>query len=495
MNPFRKLLGDTAIYGVSSIVGRFFNWWLMPYHTNIFNPEVYGVVSNLYSYVAFALILLTYGMETGFFRFASKSENPDKVYSTSLISLFASTLLFIALFGIFREDVATALQYEGHAEYLWWLALTVGLDAFTAIPFAQLRLKGRPIKFAVIKMVNISVNIAFNLFFLSVCPWIAKNYPEIPIQLIYNPSVGVGYVFLANLLSSVVTLLLLYREIVFVHLSFEFKLLREMLAYSFPILVIGLAGMINQNIDKVLMPFLIPEEQNPMFQLGIYGANYKLAVLMNMFIQAFRYAFEPFFFGRSGKGSPDDPRIYATVMKYFVLFGWIIFLGMILYIDIIKLLVPMKYHPGLKVVPLILLSNLFFGVFFSASIWFKLKDKTWYGAVIALIGAVITLGLNILLVPVMGYMGSAWAVLICFTVMMLINYFWGQKHYPIPYDLKRIGLHSAAALTIFGLTFITRTFSPVGELLLNTLMMAVFFLFLLWIEKEELMKILKRKKG
>jgi O-antigen/teichoic acid export membrane protein len=495
LNPFRRLLTDTAIYGISSIVGRFLNWFLVPYHTHIFNPEVYGIVSNLYSYVAFALIILTYGMETGFFRFASRSKDPDKVYSTSLISLFSTTLFFLFIVWIFRGDIASAMHYKDHPEFIWWLALTVSLDAFTAIPFAQLRLQKRPIKFAFIKLINIGLNIGFNLFFLSLCPLILEYYPDSFIRYIYDPEIKVGYVFIANLLASISTLILLYKEILFIRFSFDRKLLLKMLDYSFPILLVGLAGMVNQNIDKILIPFLIPSDQHPMFQLGIYGANYKLAVLMNMFIQAFRYAFEPFFFSRSSDESKDDPMIYATVMKYFIVFGLIIFLGMMLYIDILKHLIEVQYHVGLKVVPLILMGNLFFGVFFSVSMWYKLKDKTWYGVYISLIGAFITLILNFLLIPKMGYMGSAIAALTCFFVMMIINYLWGQKFYPIPYDLKRIATYFIISIVIYAISLFSSYFNPYLKYSVNTLLMIGFLISVYKLEKSELQVILKKNKG
>jgi O-antigen/teichoic acid export membrane protein len=495
LNPFRKLLGDTAIYGVSSIVGRFLNWWLVPYHAGIFGPEQYGVVSNLYSYVAFALIFLTYGMETGFFRFASRSEEPEKVYTTSLITLFCSSLLFAVLVGLFRDQLASMMQYPDHPEYIWWLALTVSIDAFTSIPFSRLRLQSRPVRFALIKIINIGFNIGFNVFFLSVCPWILKNHPGSPLLEIYNPDIGVGYVFIANLLASVSTLIMLGKELFNITFSFNRKILWEILSYSFPILVIGLAGMVNQNIDKILIPFLIPDEQNPMFQLGIYGANYKLAVLMNMFIQAFRYAFEPFFFARSSQETADNPQIYAIVMKYFILFGLIIFLGMVLYIDIVKMLIPPIYHQGTRVVPIILIADLFFGVFFSASIWYKLKDKTWYGASIAIIGAIITIVLNIVLIPVMGYMGSAIALLGCYGIMMAINYFWGQKFYPIPYDLKKIALYFSVAMSIYAASFVTSVQIPRIKFILHTLLFAGFWVIVLFSEKRELFVLLKKKKG
>jgi O-antigen/teichoic acid export membrane protein len=495
LNPFKRLLTDTAIYGISSIVGRFLNWFLVPYHVRVFGPETYGIVSNLYSYVAFALIILTYGMETGFFRFASRSTHPEKVYSTSLISLFSTSLFFLLIVWIFKKEIATAMQYTNHPEFIWWLALTVCMDAVTAIPFAQLRLKKRPVKFAFIKIVNIVLNIGFNVFFLSLCPFILKNYPDSFIRFIYNPEIKVGYVFIANLLASISTLILLYKEILLIHFVFDKKTLFKMLNYSFPILLVGLAGMINQNIDKILIPFLIPPDQNPMFQLGIYGANYKLAVLMNMFIQAFRYAFEPFFFSQSSLDQQDNTKIYATIMKYFIIFGMIIFLGMMLYIDIIKHLIEEQYYVGLKVVPLILLGNLFFGVFFSVSMWYKLKDKTWYGVYISLIGAVITLIINILLIPVIGYMGSAIAALVCFFVMMVINYLWGQKFYPIPYDLKRIGTYFLIGILFYGISFLSSQFNVYIKYLVNTLLMIGFIFSVFKLEKSELLIILKKNKG
>jgi len=495
LNPFRKLIGDTAIYGVSSIVGRFLNWWLVPYYSVIFLTNEYGVVANLYAYVAFLLVMLTYGMETGYFRFASRSKEPDKVYSTSQTMLMFTSFLFLLLVFIFKGEISALIRYPDYPEYIWLLATVVAIDAFTSIPFAKLRLDNRPIKFATVKLVNIGFNIGFNLFFLSVCPGILEHYPDSPVKFIYNSELGVSYVFIANLLASLSTLVLLYKEIFSIRIHIDKPLLKQMLNYSFPILVIGVAGMVNQNIDKILIPFLVPENQLPMHQVGVYSANYKLAVLMNMFIQAFRYAFEPFFFSRSSSEDTEDPKLYATVMKYFLIFGMLIFLGMTLYIDIIKMVIDASYHEGLKVVPIILMANLFFGIFFSLSIWFKLKDMTRYGAYIALIGAVITLVLNFLLIPVIGYMGSAIAVLVCFFVMMVITYLWGQKYYFIPYDLKRLGTYFFTGLGIFILSLLTKDMAPFLKFSTNTLMLLFFFYLIFRLEKSEIFKILKRKKG
>ncbi|WP_321369828.1 polysaccharide biosynthesis C-terminal domain-containing protein [uncultured Draconibacterium sp.] len=484
MNSFKKLASDTAIYGVSSIVGRFLNWWLVPYYSFMFLPGEYGVVTNMYAYVAFLLVLLTYGMETSYFRFASKSDDPEKVYSTSMISLFFTTFSFVLLAAAFRQQIAGFIQYPNHPEYILWFAIILGIDAFTAIPFARLRLKNRPIKFAFIKLVNIAFNIGFNILFISLCPRILANNPDSFISMIYSADIGVGYVFISNLLASIITLVLLLPEIFKISIRFDKQLLQKMLSYGFPILIVGLTGMINQNIDKVLIPFLVPEDQDPMFQLGIYGANYKLAVLMNMFIQAFRYAFEPFFFAR--EGSKDDPKVYATVMKYFVIFGLIIFLGMVLFIDVVKVIVDSNYHEGLKVVPIVLMANLFYGMYFTLSLWYKLTDKTRFGAYMALTGAAITLILNLALVPVIGYMGSAIAVFCCFLVMLIMSFVLGQKHYPVPYDLKRIASYFLAAIVIVIAAQFTLDLTPLFKYFLNTIFVFAFILVVFKLEKNEL---------
>lgn len=492
MNSFKKLAGDTAIYGVSSIVGRFLNWWLVPYYSFIFAPEEYGVVANLYAMVSFFLVLLAYGMETSYFRYASKSTDPEKIYSTSLISLFFTSVSFVFLAIAFNNEIASFIQYPNHPEYISWFAVILGIDVFSNIPFARLRLNNRPGKFAFLKIVNIGFNIGFNLFFLTICPKLHAGNPDSFVNLFYSPEIGVGYIFISNLLASIITLILLLPEIFRISFQFDKKLLAQMLSYGFPILIVGLAGMVNQNIDKVLIPVLIPENQDPMFQLGVYGANYKLAVLMNMFIQAFRYAFEPFFFSRGD--SKEDPRMYATVMKYFVIFGLLIFLGMVLFIDVIKVVIDTEYHEGLKVVPVILMANLFFGIYFTLSLWYKLKDMTRYGAYMALTGAAVTLVLNFLLLPVMGYMGSAIAVFACFFVMMTLSYFLGQKYYPVPYNLKRIGAYFLVAVVIYILSLYTSTQTPVLKFSAHLLFIAMYVLVVLKWEKKELRGLFKFSK-
>jgi O-antigen/teichoic acid export membrane protein len=490
LGTVKKLAGDTAVYGMSSIVGRFLNWWLVPYYSRIFLPEEYGVVTNLYSYVAILLVLLTYGMETGFFRFAGQNQNNDKVYSTSLISLFFTSISFVLLVVSFSSPIAGWIDYGEHPEYVKWMGIIVAIDAFTAIPFALLRLKNKAVKFALLKFLNIGINIGANLFFLSFCPWILKSYPDSFLRYLYSPEIGVGYVFISNLIASIVLIISLLPEILRIKMKFDWLLIKQMLVYSFPVLIVGVTGMINQNIDKILIPQLVPSGQNPMEQLGIYGANYKLAVLMNMFIQAFRYAFEPFFFSR--KKDRESNRIYALVMKYFVIFGLAIFLGMTLFMDLVKIVIDPRYHEGLKVVPLILMANLFLGIYFTLSLWYKLTDKTIYGAYIATFGSVLTLFLNFLLIPKIGYMGSAIAVLACFVSMTVISFFYGQKYFPINYDIKRMGIYFGVSLLLYSL-FI---FLPVQSFFIQLLVGAVlFFVFVLVVflgERRELKTLLKK---
>jgi len=473
-------------------MGRVLNWCLTPYYSFVFLTGEFGVMTNLYSYVAILLVILTYGMETSFFRFASKSDNPEKVYSTVLISIFITSLLFLLSFMLLKNNIASLIQYPQHPEYIAWFAVILAIDAITAIPFAWIRIQKRPIKFAFIKLVNIAFNIGFNLFFLTICPWILKNNPDSFIHLVYNTEIGVGYVFISNLLSSIITMLMLLPDILKIKFQFDKKILRQLLNYGFPILIVGIAGMVSQGIDKILIPFLLPAAQNPMDQLGIYGANFKMAVLMNMFIQAFRYAFEPFFFARGN--SKEDPKLYANIMKYFVIFGLLIFLGMTLYIDFLKVIVEKEYHSGLKVVPIILMANLLYGIYFAQSLWYKITDKTKYGAYQSLIGATVAVTLNILLIPVYGYMGSAVALLVSFVVILLISYFTGQKHYPVPYDLKRIGIYFTITLMLYFVSLFFDSFRPVIKYSISTLFLFIFLASVFMFENSELKGLFKLNK-
>lgn len=482
MNPLKKLAGETAIYGVSTILGRLLNWLLVPLYTNVFLPERYGVVTNLMSYVAILLVVLTYGLETGYFRFASQEKDSSKTFSAGFLSLTVTTVLFWVLIFIFIDPLSEFLNVSEYKIFVILLALTLGLDTLTALPFAKLRQENRPIRYAGIKLINIFTNLGINLFFLLLCPWIQNKFPNIPIEKIWNEQFGIGYIFVAYFVSSLVNLVFLFPDFFKISWKPDFALLKRILVYSSPILVVSICGMININLDKMIMPKLIPDNLNPLYQTGIYGANYKLAVIMTLFIQAFRYAFEPFFFSQSKE--KNSRQIYADVLKYFVILGLIIFLGVMFYIDIVKILIDSSYHEGLKIVPYVLLANFFYGVFFSLSLWYKLTDKTRYGAYIALIGSVITIALNVILVPRIGYLGAADAVLICFVVMTVVSYIAGQKHYPVPYDLKRIAFYFFLAMILFVASSFIKTESSWIGMAVKTPML-IFFIIIV-IQKENL---------
>ncbi|MBN2776567.1 MAG: polysaccharide biosynthesis C-terminal domain-containing protein [Bacteroidales bacterium] len=471
-SPLKKLAGQTAVYGLSSILGRLLNYLLVPLYTRLFAPEVYGIVTELYAYVTFLLILLTYGMETGFFRFAQDKSIFDKVYSSILTSLAATSSLFIVLLLVFLQPIANVLQYETNPEYILWMGLIVALDAFVSVPFAKLRLQNKSWKFAIIKLINIGLNIGLNLYFLLLCPKLAISNPDSAFLSIYSPEIGVGYVFIANLAANVLTLLMLLPEMLNVKFNFDKVLLKKILVYAIPLLIAGFAGMINETLDRVLIKYLVPDAMNPMKQLGIYGANYKLAILMTLFIQMFRYAAEPFFFNNKNENNARE--LYAKATKYFIICGLMIFLGVMFYIDFIKYFIDADYHEGLKVVPILLLANLFLGIFFNFSIWYKLNDMTKYGAYLAIFGAAITVILNVILIPLYGYEGSAWATLICYFSMTLLSFYWGQKYYRVPYNLLNAGFYFALALVLYFGSIYLRPDSQVMVYVFNTGLLLLF---------------------
>ena len=450
MAGVKSLMKDTAIYGVSSIVGRFLNWCLVPLYTIMFPVAEYGVVTYVYSVVALALIILTYGMETGFFRFANHDrwKNPMEVYSTALISLGVTSTLFVAAVLMFIGPVTRWMECEGHPSYVVIMAVCVAIDAFTSIPFSYLRYKKKPVRFATLRLVNIGLNIGLNVFFILACPALMKTAPG-TVSWFYDPGFSIGYIFLANLIASVVTLFMLVPELTGFKWTFTGKLWREMLRYSAPLLVLGVAGIMNQTIDKILYPSLVSDPAEAMEGLGIYGANYKIAIVMVMFIQAFRFAYEPFIFAQSKERGETKYQAYRDAMKFFVIFALLIFMGVMFYIDILKYFISPRYFSGLKVVPIIMMGELFFGIFFNLSLWYKLTDKTIWGMWFSLLGLAITIGLNVLLVPRMGYMGCAWAAFACYGVMMVTSYFVGRAKHPIGYPTARIGAYFALAAVIY----------------------------------------------
>ena len=450
MAGIKSLAKDTAIYGLSSIIGRFLNWCLVPLYTQMFPAQEYGVVTYVYSAVALALIILTYGMETGFFRFANhdRYKDPMEVYSTGLISLGISSTAFVALMLAFIGPVSAALHAPDHHIYIALMIVPVALDAFTALPFSYLRYAKRPLRFASLRLVNIALNIGLNLFFILICPWLWENAPGW-IAWFYDPDFGIGYIFLANFISSAVNLLLLIPELTGFRWRFNPALWREMLAYSAPLLVLGIAGIMNQTLGTLLMPMLYADKAQAINDVGIYGANYKIAIVMVMFIQAFRFAYEPFIFARSKEQGDDKLQSYRDAMRWFVIFAMLIFLGVMYYLDILRHFIAASYFSGLKVVPVLMIAELFFGIFFNLSLWYKLTDKTMWGMWLSLLGLAVTVVLNVWLVPLYGYMGCAWAALGCYGVMMAASYVAGRVHYPIGYNVPRLALYFFAGLALW----------------------------------------------
>jgi len=475
MAGIKSLAKDTAIYGMSSIIGRFLNWCLVPLYTIMFPAAEYGVVTYVYSVVALALIVLIYGMETGFFRFANhdRYKDPMEVYSTSLISLATTSTLFLVVLLIFLRPISDAMQCGGHDDYIAMMGIAVAVDAFTALPFSYLRFRRRPLRFATVKLVNIGLNIGLNVFFILICPWLAAQFPTLT-DGFYSPTFGIGYIFLSNLVASLVTLLMLIPELRGFKWRFNPVLWREMIVYSWPLLVLGIAGMMNQTIDKILLPDLLPDKATAMAQLGIYGANYKIAIVMVMFIQAFRFAYEPFIFSQAKDRGENKLQAYRDAMKYFVIFAMVIFLGVMFYIDILKYFISPRYFSGLKVVPIIMIAEFFFGVFFNLSLWYKLTDKTIWGMWFSLGGLVVTVALNVLLVPRYGYMGCAWAALGCYGSMMVASYFVGRAKHPIGYETRRLTGYFLLALALYGISIVVTTGNQWIDLPLRTVLLAAY---------------------
>jgi len=446
-----SLAKDTAVYGLSSIIGRFLNWCLVPLYTNVFPAEEYGVVTFVYSVVALIMIVLTYGMETGFFRFANHDrwKDPNEVYSTALISLASTSMLFVILIAVFIKPVSGWMECAGHESYVIIMAVCVAMDAFMAMPYSFLRYKKRPVRFATLRLVNIGLNIALNLFFILLCPWLMKVAPA-AVDWFYDPDYGIGYIFLANLIASAVNMFMMIPELHGFKWKFNAALLKEMLVYSAPLLVLGIAGIMNQTVDKLLFPILAPDKATAMQDLGIYGANYKIAIVMVMFIQAFRFAYEPFIFSQARERGESKNKAYSDAMKYFVLFALLLFMGVMFYLDILKYFISPAYFSGLKIVPIIMLAELFFGVFFNLSLWYKLSDKTVWGMWFSLFGLFVSVVLNVVLVPHFSYVGCAVAALCSYGLMMVVSYFIGQRKYPIKYETRRIlGYLAIASIMYF----------------------------------------------
>ncbi|MBR6931996.1 MAG: lipopolysaccharide biosynthesis protein [Bacteroidales bacterium] len=478
MADMKSLARDTAIYGLSSIVGRFLNYLLVPVYTYAIAASSggYGVITNLYAYTALLLVILTYGMETTFFRFANKEgEDPKLVYSTILRMIGGTSLLFIALVFIFIGPVSRAMGYPDHPSYIWSLAIVVALDAFQAILFSYLRYQKRPVKFAALKLLFIILNIALNLLFFVLLPKLYQTHPDW-VGKIYDPSIGVGYVFYINLFCTSFVTFFFLKEIRGIGYGFDAALSRRMLSYSWPILVLGIAGILNQTADKILFPKICPgEDANA--QLGIYGAASKIAMIMAMITQAFRYAYEPFVFGNSR--DRDSKETYAKGMKYFVIFTLLAFLCVMGYMNILRYIIRSDYWDGLRVVPIVMAAEIMMGIYFNLSFWYKLTDKTIWGAVFSGIGCAVLIAVNVIFVPKFGYMACAWGGFAGYGTAMLLSYFVGQKHYPIAYPIKEMAVYVLiTAIQFAGILWSNTHLGFWPALIVNTFLILVFCFYI-----------------
>ena len=474
MANLKSLAKDTAIYGLSSIIARFINYLLVPIQTARFAASggEYGIITNVYAYVSLLIILLTFGMETTFFRFMSKEgEDPKKVYSTALTMVMMTSLISAVLLMTFLNPIAASVGYADHPEYVAVMYITVAIDAFMAIPFAYLRYLHKPLKFALLKIINILLNIVLNLLYLVVLPALKLN----PFG-IYDEqfTLDVAFVFYINLFCTCATLLMLWKEWTAQSFKIDKSTCKRMLSYTWPLLVMGLAGQLNQAASQILFPYLFDgSQEEARAQLGIYGACIKIAMIMVMITQAFRFAYEPFVFGKSK--DKDNRETYAQAMKFYLIFTLLAFLVVMGYIDILKFLIGETYWEGLRVVPIVMAAEIMFGVFFNLSFWYKLTDRTIWGAYFSGIGAVVLIMIDILLIPRFSYMACAWAGFAAYATSMLLSYFIGQRYYPIAYPIRQMSAYVLLTIVLFlAMQYANSTLPLWAALIANTLLIAVF---------------------
>lgn len=486
MSSVKQLAGQTIWYGVSSIGARFISYLLTPYLTAVLTKADYGKMGLVYAAIPLLNVLFTYGMETTYFRFAQQ-ENKRALYNTVSISLLFSTFFLSIVLWLFRQELAVFAGIPDYPELIKISIFIIVLDTLSRMPFARLRQEGRPVKFAVISVAGILVNIVLTYFFLSYCHKSLQANPNSWVALFYRPNLNpVVYVVIANLVQSAITLLLLWKEFTSFEWKFDGQLWKSMMVYSMPLVIAGLGGMINETMDRLMLKWWLPGSNHfKEEQVGIYNACYKLSILITLFVQAFRMGAEPFFFKQAG--TQNQKQTYARVMKFFVITITVMFLVVSLFIVVWRYFIASKHWEGLRVVPILLLANMFLGIYYNLSIWYKLGHKTTAGATITLIGAVFTLLINALFIPSYGYMACAWATFFCYASMMVISYVWGQKRYPVPYAWKKL---SAYIIIVVLLYFVHRAINyawqnNVLSISSGLLILGAYMLFILKVEKNE----------
>ncbi len=495
MNPLKKLAGQAAVYGLSSIVGRLLNYFLVPLYTRVLITSEYGVVTEMLAYVSILWVILTYGMETTFFRYSQSEKDKPLVYHTAIVSLLVTSFLFVVVVLLNAQSITNWMGYVGHEEYIVYFAFTLALDAITAIPFAKLRQQNKAFKFAALKLVNIGSNILLNLFLVLLCPYVVNHYNSgffyDLINSFFNPDYLIGYIIISYLISALLTLILLIPEIPMKNIRFSPELWKQMIIYTWPLLVVGIAGSVNLSIDKIMLPRLLPEDSDAMAQLGIYGACYKISIIMTLFVQTFRYAAEPFFFSESGK--EGSKKLYADVLNFFTIFVALIFLLTVMFMDVIIGFIGVDYREGAAVIPILLMGNLFLGVYYNLSIWYKLSNQTIFGAIISVLGAVLTVVLNFVFIPSFGYYGSAWAVFLSYFVMMVLSYFLGQKYFPVPYNIGKFFLYLAIPVFLYLISQNIPFPSVLIKLLVNSMFVLLYLAVIFKLEKDTLGGLFRHK--
>lgn len=486
-NPLKKLAGQTAVYGLSSIVGRLLNYLLVPLYVTVFvNTSDYGVISELYAWIAFLMVLLTFGMETAFFKFLSDNpEKKDTIFRNSMLSIIVINAIFLLLILIFNGAIADALLFPNNPEYIIILAAIVVIDATSALPLAKLRAEDKAKKFVVVQLTGIGINIGLNLILM-----LLVFQPETE-----NAAVGIRFILIANLIASLVKPAILYKDFLQLKWIWDTTLVKSMFKYSFPLALAGFAFIINETVDRILLKHLTYQNSIGEFtteaaltlaesQVGIYSASYKLAMLVTIFLQAYRYAAEPFFFAQAK--NKDRNKTYVKVMNYFVGAVFLSFLGVSLNLDIFKYFIPNPaYWEGLRIVPILLLANVFSGIYINQSIWYKLSGQTKFGAYIAMGGAVLTITLNFIFIPIYGYMACAWATFIVYGGQMVASYWLGQKHYPIPYNLRKFGLYSIVAISIYFILMWVDIEAGILQFVIHNLFILLYVGLVFWMEKPK----------
>ncbi|MES2762722.1 MAG: oligosaccharide flippase family protein [Bacteroidota bacterium] len=487
-NPLKKLASQTAVYGLGSILPRVATFLYSFILTHVFKePAELSANTEFYAYMSFLNILFTYGMETAFFNFSNKIENKNSVYSTALISIFSSSIILSLIFIGFSGSVAEFIKEPNHANFVIWCVLIVATDAIMAIPFAKLRQTNQPRRFAGLKLLNVTIFLLISIFFFNICKPAFYNHPESDLAKWYNPEIGVGYTFIASLIANAVTLLFLAKEFLSIQYIFDKELWKKMLLYAWPLLILGFAGMINETFDRFILKYLLPQSI-AQHELGVYGACYRIAMLMSIFTTAFKYAAEPFFF--SNANSKEPKKLNAVVMKYYVIFCLFLFLGTMMNLPWLQYAISEKFRTGLGVVPVLLMANLCMGIYWNLSIWFKLTGQTKYGAGITILGAMVTLIINFMFIPKFGFMACAWATLAAYSIMMILSYMLGQKHYPIKYNLRSIFVFTFLALGFYFIsTFYSNMESTILKLVLNNILFGLFALIFYKLEFDNLKKL------